>query len=261
MFADERYEYILKALRETGSVLCAELANKFDVSGETIRRDLAFLEGQRLLKRVYGGAVKISQSQGFDELDKRTEINIDKKKSLSRAAAKFVNEDDVIAIDSGSTANEFAKVLARDFERLTVVTYSLDIFELLREKEGFELIIAGGKYIRGERVFNGVTTSESLMCRHVSKSFVVPSSVSLDFGVTITLPEFYTLEKTLFEICDSKVILADSTKFDSASKLRLCSIDDINLLVTDDELPEDIYKNYLNAGVNIVKANKQEEKV
>lgn len=253
MFADERYNEIIKLIEAKGSVTATELTRRFGVSAETIRRDLAHLEERGTLKRVYGGAVRIPQSRGLGKLEHRLYENNEQKRALSETAARYISDGDCIALDSGSTAYEFAKVLKERFDNLTIVTYSLDIIELLSDKTGFELICPGGKYLGGERVFGGIFTEEALLCQHVSKSFVFPSSVSEKYGVTISLDEFYPLERTLMKICDTLVILADSTKFETVSRFRLCGLDEVDLLITDASLSDEVYHAYLDAGVNILK--------
>ena len=104
MFLNERHNAIVKTIKKGGAVTTASLVKSFKVSIETIRRDLLQLEKEGVLKRVYGGAVDKSGMKAFHSLQKRNEENEDLKRELSKNAADFVNENDVIAIDTGSTA-------------------------------------------------------------------------------------------------------------------------------------------------------------
>ncbi|MCI8387179.1 MAG: DeoR/GlpR transcriptional regulator [Clostridiales bacterium] len=255
MFANERYNSIISSIESHGSVTVSELMKQFGVSVETIRRDLAYLEKHGMLRRVHGGAISVSDgSKVFDTLDKRVEENRELKCELSRAALELIHEDDSIAIDSGSTTNELAMLLRERFERLSIVTFSLDIIEMLRDKSGFRLIIPGGIYMPSERIFCGFYTEEALSRLHVSKSFIAPSSISERFGITINIDYFYNLQKAMMKISDRKVILADSTKFETASPIRLCGLDDIDTIITDSSLDDEIYRSYIRKNVNLIRA-------
>ena len=135
MLAIERQEQIVSQIRRNGAVRIHELTKQFGVSVETIRRDLLELERQDCLHRVHGGAVGIAVAKQYHRLEERTEENPQKKEELSGYAAGLIREGDVLMVDSGSTAIAFAKMLAEEFERLTVITYSLHVFEILKKKK------------------------------------------------------------------------------------------------------------------------------
>lgn len=155
MLAIERQEQIVSQIRRNGAVRIHELTKQFGVSVETIRRDLLELERQDCLHRVHGGAVGIAVAKQYHRLEERTEENPQKKEELSGYAAGLIREGDVLMVDSGSTAIAFAKMLAEKFERLTVITYSLHVFEILKKKEGFTLYLCTGAYLRDENAFYG----------------------------------------------------------------------------------------------------------
>lgn len=260
MIANERYESILNSIKSGKNVKTSELTERFGVSIETIRRDLAYLESEGLLKRVHGGAVAMSSySRIFERLDERTAHDSDKKREISERAAELINEGDIIASDAGSTANIFAKVLTERFERLTIVCYSLDMIELLREKSSFKLIIPGGSYIPSERIFFDWFTVAALRDIHVGKSFIFPSAVSKRFGITCSMSECYALQSTLCGICDMSIALADSTKFEVAAPIKVCGADEVDLIITDSGLDDELLASYRRKNISITRCEKSEE--
>ncbi len=254
MFANERYKLILKMLEEGHSVAVPELTKKFNVSTETIRRDLAYLEEKKLLVRVHGGAIaRDGKMQSFSEISVRKEKNRELKLKLSKKAAEFVSEDDIIAIDSGSTAMEFIKVLCGSFKKLSIVTFSKDVIDYATANSDFKVITVGGTYLPSERVYIGYMAEENLDKIHVMKSFIFPSSVSLKHGISINVPEIYNLERKLLDNCDKSIVLADSTKFETVSPIKLCDLSRVDVIVTDDSLDENVYRQYIQKNIELVK--------
>ncbi len=254
MLANERYKLILKMVKYNHSVTVPELTEKFGVSTETVRRDLAYLEEKKLLLRVHGGAVELDDKmRDFSEISIRKEKNQDLKHSLSVTASNFVSENDIIALDSGSTAVEFIKVLCEAFNMLTVATFSKDVADYAIANSHFKVISLGGNYFPLERVYLGYMTEENIDKLHIMKSFVFPSSVSLKYGISINVAEIYNLEKKLLNNCDKSFILADSSKFETVSPIKLCEISDVGTIITDNSLDEHIYRHYIQKNIDLVK--------
>ena len=143
MLARERQSRIRNMLQTDGAVTTSNLVELFNVSVETIRRDFLVMEQSGLLTRVHGGAVVNGEMMPFHDLAHRNLESSDQKKELSRIAAEFVCEGDYIAVDAGSTAISFAEALKERFTRLTVVTYSSDVFEILRNHKEISVILCG----------------------------------------------------------------------------------------------------------------------
>ena len=144
MLAKERQSEMIKMITAKGAVMTTELVHIFDVSIETIRRDLLELEKQGILQRVHGGAIKIGEMTPIVDLPRRKELDKSNKIELGETAAMLVDEGDIICIDSGSTSIYFAEALKRRLSKLTVITHSLDVFNILTEKDGFQVILCAG---------------------------------------------------------------------------------------------------------------------
>lgn len=238
MFANERQQTILSMLKTNGAVTTGELIETFGVSIETVRRDLLQLERGGQLQRVHGGAVIPGRMRPYPDLPHRLEANQRAKAELCATAALLVEEDDILCIDSGSTAYFFAQALAERFSRLTVITHSMDVFQILSQKEGFRIILAGGCYRAQEKAFHGSITIDTLKQLHVRKGFLCPSAISLNAGIWDYDRELTQVQKQILSICDRAFFLADSDKFETTALLKLCDTAPNHIYVTDSGLPQ-----------------------
>lgn len=251
MFADNRQEMIRQQLETSGAVLTAKLVEQFGVSVETIRRDLMAMEQQGLLKRVHGGAVKDPGMQRYYYLEKRTKDFSEEKRQVARNAMAFVKEGDVLFLDEGSTALAFAEMLKEKFSGLTVVTHDLGVFQILCQKPGFQMILCAGHYVQEENSFYGSLVLEAMDNLHVQKTFIFPSSVSMDFGVGDFHPKLHPVQKKMLEIADEIYVLADSSKFEKKALLKIADMKREYTYVTDDKLPEGLRTLYRENEYNV----------
>ncbi len=250
MLSKERQNIIHSLIKRNGAVTTSNLVKKFDVSLETIRRDLLFMEQSGLLTRVHGGAVAVGEMKPFYELDRRNLDNSDKKRELSLLATKFIDENDYICIDSGSTAIIFADILKEKFSKLTVITHSLDVFEILHNK--FTVILCGGYFFEKEKSFFGSPTIDMINTIHAKKAFIFPSAVSLEFGIYDYQQDLLLIQKAMLKAADEIFVLADSSKFESKALLKL---DDMCLeytYITDSKLAQELKQLYLENNIKII---------
>lgn len=252
MFAKERQDIIYKMVQKDGAVTTNTLIETFDVSIETIRRDLLYMERCGLLNRVHGGAVSAGDMKAFQVLKQRNLENSDLKRTVAEKAAAFVREGDIIGVDAGSTTLLLAEALKDRYSKLTVVTYSLDVFEILKDHGEFEVILCGGHYLKQENAFYGPMTLKMLECLHVQKAFICPSAVSMEFGICDYQQEFYATQCKMIENSGSTYILADSSKFEKKALLKLDDMRPEYCYVTDDLLSEELRKVYIENNIKIV---------
>ena len=256
MLATERQERIRKLLDKNGAVTTGELTECFGVSIETVRRDLLAMERGGILRRVHGGAVPAGGVVPFRELSSRMQDNVPQKQQLCRMAAAFVEDGDTIAVDAGSTAVVFAQTLKECKSRLTVVTHSLDVFELLRGYEAFQVILCGGTYWPRENMLSGPLTVNMLEALHVSKAFLFPTAVSLRQGICNHMPECYSVFRAMKQAADQCFILADSSKFERSDLLKQDDMLPDYIYVTDSGLPERMKKLYEENNLTIITEEK-----
>jgi DeoR/GlpR family transcriptional regulator of sugar metabolism len=252
LFANERYEKILKILNQKASVTVSELMKLFGVSIETVRRDLEYLEQQNALTRVHGGAISCKKVDSFFSLCTRITEHKQQKLRLSKTACKFIKENDVIAIDSGSTAMELAAAIKQVFNHLTVVTNSPEVLNFLSEKESFTLIQTGGQYLKEEQAFYGHITQDAIRHLHFQKAFIFPSAISLQQGAGVFVHDLVDVQKAYMQNADEVFILADSSKFETSAVIKLCDLFSYHL-ITDDELSDEIYNIYKDNHIDIIR--------
>ena len=252
MFAKERQKKIAQMLAEHGAVLVSELTERFDVSLETVRRDLLAMEQEERLVRVHGGAMVKGGLTPVRSFDERNRTQEKEKEMLSRAAMRHIAECDVIGIDEGSTGLVFAGVLKEHFSRLTVITHSLVVFEALCDYKDFQVILLGGSFLRHSRSFVGTLTLEALRSLHMRSCFIFPSAVSLDFGVSCHSQELMQVERAMIASSDAVFVLADSTKFEKKALYKLCDMSESIAFVTDAGLSRELQILYAENGRNVI---------
>ena len=253
MLAKERQDRIYAMLQRDGAVTVSQLVELFCVSMETVRRDLLIMEQENRLSRVHGGAVAKQGMKPFYDLERRNMEYSAEKLSLARKAAEYISEGDVVGIDMGSTANYFAEALKERFSRLTIVTYSYDVFTRLCDYKDFSVILCGGHYLKKEKSFYGAIPLEILNLLHMTKCFIFPSAVSLEYGIGDYQEEIYTLQKQMIRSSDNIFILADSTKFEKRALLKLSEMKSTYTYITDGNLSKELYQLYLENNIRICK--------
>lgn len=255
MLANERHSKIRAALTKTGAVTVAELAKAFGVSDETVRRDLLALEREGILSRVHGGAIAVATIKPAGEFSVRIDEHRREKNELSQLAAELIEEGDIIAVDAGTTALEFADVIKDKFKNLTVITHSLGVFNILSHAETIQTVLVGGNYDKGEDAFWGHLTAQNLRSLHVAKAFIFPTGISLSCGISDFHLKLADVQHTLLSIADKIIVLADSSKFEKTSLCKLCDLKPEHIYVTDKNLPDTVYDLYRENNITLLKGN------
>ncbi len=251
MFAKERQDKIYELINKNGAVSTASLVSEFDVSLETIRRDLLYMEKVGLLSRVHGGAVSNNTMKPYLSLNERLQEHNELKRELSKTACSFINDGDTIALDQGSTANVFAEILKSQFTNLTVITHSLDVLEILRENEGFKLILCSGEYMPSENSFYGSLVLSAYDSLNIPKTFIFPSAVSLENGICDYQSDLLLVQKQIIRSSAKTFILADSSKFEKKALFKLDDVKSEYYYITDSSLSPEIKKLYLENNIKL----------
>lgn len=252
MLAHERQETILEILNKNRAVKVSKLTKLFDVSIETVRRDLELLEKKGQLKRVYGGAVlETVNGSELTGIDRKTKY-IDEKKELALFATRYVKEGQSIALDVSTTNLEFARALKKVIKRLTVITNSLEIAAELSEMDKYTVILTGGVMRNEELCIVGDLAEEFITKFHIDTAFMSMSGISLNCGFTDYGMGEVEVKKKMMEVAQQNVVLIDSSKFDVISLLKVCSLDKVDMVITDSKLNINVLEKYNSNGLIIV---------
>ncbi|MBE1445087.1 DeoR/GlpR family transcriptional regulator of sugar metabolism [Paenibacillus sp. OAS669] len=253
MFVQQRHQAIIQKINKEKSVVVSDLIEMFGVSFETVRRDLEFLEKEGFLKRVHGGAILADIDYKKEQpLTFRETKFVEEKKQLVELATRYVEEGQSIALDVSTTNTEFARALKRKFERLTIITNSLPIANELVEMPNYTIILTGGVLRNQERGVVGELAEAFVSQFHADLFFMSVSGISLEEGITDYGIGEIQLKKIMHKNAKRTIALADSSKFEVVSLIKVCAIDEVERIVTDSLIDPEIVEKYANSGISIV---------
>src|SRR3954449_6763932 len=219
------------ALRQV-AVDVADLARRYSVTTETIRRDLSDMRGRQLLRRVHGGAVPVERMNHEPMVDARDMVNAGEKLRIATKAVDEVPERGSVIIDSGSTAARIADVfpVARDVH---VVTNSLTTALTLSRRGLRDLTVLGGAVRTKRLAMVDETTSSELKDMAIDVLFMSCDGLSFKHGLTTPYREEYTLKRAMIARANRVVALVDQSKFRNSQMFSFAAFDEIDVLVTD----------------------------
>lgn len=226
----DRQARIVAELRSTPTLRVNDLASRLAVSTETVRRDLAELDGAGLISRTYGGAMTTVQNE--PGLAVRETLNVAERQEIARSAARLVRSGDILMIGGGATTLHFARQLATEAENLTVITHAFSIAAALASNASHRILMLPGIYDGREGLIHGAETVEALGSLHANAAFLGSS------GLTEEGPGEAAIGPALVYAAMARraarvVVLADHAKFDSHALKTYAAWNDRMALVTD----------------------------
>ena len=250
MRQSERLSAILEALANDGSVGVADLATQLDVSAATVRRDLEFLEHQRMLTRTHGGAV--AQGVLYElPLRYKSARHQEEKKRIAAEAATRVTDGVAIGLTGGTTTTEVARAVI-DRQRLTVVTNALNIASELAIRPNLKLVVTGG-YARPESYeLVGPLAEQALAGLNLDVVFLGVDGISPTAGITTHHEVEAHTNLALIERARHVVVVTDSSKIGLVAFAQICPIDRVHEVITDAGADRGLLAELRESGVDVV---------
>lgn len=250
-----RQEEILRYLSENKYARIEWMAGFFHVSAETIRRDLMELERDSSVKRVRGGAVYSSLRAQEMEYEKRMEKNQPEKRAIARLAYEYIQEGDAIVMNNGTSNLELAEILRESSKSLTVVTNSPQIAIVLNENKNHSVYLTAGYLRKHNKSLVGSICDECLGYFKVDKTILNIDGISIEDGVTEYNTEEAAVIRKMVKIGRTRMVLCESGKFNEVAFNRVCSMDEIDYVFTDWNIPPREIKAWKDFPVKILVAH------
>ena len=229
----EMEKYI--ALKGTASM--EELQRQFNVSANTVRRDIAELLRRGTAEKVYGGVRARPASQTLTSYEKRQMSNGEAKELIGRTAAQLVQDGDVIFIDSGTTTLRMIDHL-KDHRDVTVITHSLGAVIRTLPYENIHVIVLPGSLRRKTNSMTGSDSVKSMKKYNIRTAFMAATGLSLH-GATNSSAQEYDIKQAAVECSDRAVLLVDKSKFGVTGMMTYAPISSFAAIVTDEKPEED----------------------
>jgi DeoR/GlpR family transcriptional regulator of sugar metabolism len=231
--APQRQAQLLTLLLQNHFLNVKQLGERLGVSTVTVRRDLADLASQGLLRRTHGGALVADQATADTAHEDRAVKRRAEKERIAQVAAQMVVEGDTVMIDAGTTCNAVARVLAAR-QNLTFVTNSLDVAAILGAAPGNRLFVVGGEFMPVNHAFAGPMAADMVRRFSVDKLFLSVSAIDLERGeVSMPSPQFACVQQAMIDVAKMAVVVADHSKFRRAALSMVCSLQRVHCIVTD----------------------------
>ncbi len=238
MALNQRRLKILEMIREDGHAKVQDLSRLFGVSEVTIRQDLEALEELGAIQREHGGAF-LKDLGSFAKTGKLfNQSNIDKKQEIAQKAVSYINDGDVIILDSGSTTTEIAKLLG-EFHNITVITNAMNIAMMLGENPNINLIVTGGEFKAPTLSLTGQMAANSLSGLRAGKLFLATAGISSDMSLTYPSLSDLVVKQAMIESADKVFLVADSAKINISSFAVLGPLTLVHTLITDSYITEE----------------------
>jgi DeoR/GlpR family transcriptional regulator of sugar metabolism len=251
MLTDQRKTAILTALRRDGQVLAKQLSETFGVSEDTIRRDLRELAAEGKLQRVHGGALPASAADA--DYARRVPLESDGKRALAQAAARLIEDGQVVILDGGTTAVELARQLSPAL-KATVVTHSPSVAVELVAHPGVEVIVIGGRLFKHSIVTVGAAALEALSAIRADLYFMGVTGVHPRAGLsTGDLEEAY-MKRALASHAAETIVLASADKLNAASQYQIGALSLATSIVVERDADAAHVESLVAAGATIVRA-------
>ncbi len=228
---EERREEIIAIIQENGKVKVSELSERYGISEVSIRKDLELLEAEGHLSRVHGGAVGLNKLYVNMDLNERYKTNAIAKKKLADLAARFIEDNDTIMMNAGTTLTYVLRAI-RNKKNITIVTNSVQNATEAALYSDFNVILLGGELDSKYQFTFGEDAISQLENYHANKCILSVDGISASAGLTLYYSNEASLVKKMIDSSGSVIITADSSKVGKNVFARITDASKTDILIT-----------------------------
>ncbi|MCL2286472.1 MAG: DeoR/GlpR family DNA-binding transcription regulator [Firmicutes bacterium] len=259
MFIEERHQAILQTIQEKGRISIGEIQEQYGVSVDSARRDLRLLEERGLLKRTHGGAIPLRQigvlpprHRNMKDLASGLTEVYDNYAAISKKAAEYVKENDVVYITSGSVGFIMLRYLPRDI-KYTLVVNSVTLAEELKYWDNVTVYIVGGKMrMHGTTSLVDSFATAFVKNMHFDICFHTGGGYEAEFGLSNGTDETATFQRAVIEQSRKRILLMPHQKIGFKDFIKVCDTDKFDILITDWDAVEDELMKIEEKGVKVI---------
>lgn len=248
MQAEERQQTILQLLDARGQVTISDLSSRFGVSEMTVRRDLAQLEGDGLLRRTHGGAARTASGSFEPPFAMRARLNLEAKRAIAADVAERLTDGQTLILDGGSTGTAIAEAIVG--RNLTVCALNVRVAEILSSSRNTRVMIPGGLIRHGEMSMTGPAAERTLADHRFDTYVMTVSAVDAIAGFTEWNVEDAAVKRAAIASSGRCIVACDSSKFGQTAFARIAPLDAADLIVTDADL-DATHRKAISAGTVI----------
>ncbi|HAR70203.1 MAG TPA: DeoR/GlpR transcriptional regulator [Eubacterium sp.] len=251
MLAIERRNAILAKLKEDRKVVVSDLSELYNVTEETIRRDLEKLEAEGLAKKTYGGAV-INESLNVElPYIVRKKSNVAGKQVIGELLAKMISDGDHIILDASSTALFVAKSI-KNKKNLTVITNSIEIMIELSDRKGWKILSTGGLMKDGALSLVGYQAIRMINSFNVDKAAFSVKGIDIRHGMTDSNESEAQVKMAFIQAAKKKILAVDSSKFNKISFTKVGEIKEVDMVITDRKPSDEWLSKFEAEGIDVI---------
>lgn len=251
MIKEKRHSIILDSLIKQGSITVSDLVDKLNVSSVTVRKDLTELEKLGKLYRSHGKAILMNPHINNRSVIEKEKISPEEKRTIGLAAARLIDRDDSIIIASGSTVQALAHAI-QPIHRLTVVSASLVVSEILATDENIDLIQLGGMLRHSSLSVVGQYSEMILRNCSFSKLYLGVDGIDFEYGITTTDMREAELNKAMMNAAQKTIVLADSSKFGRRGFAKIGDMESVDIIITDSGISAKDAKAVEELGIDLI---------
>ena len=246
MLRNERKREILRQLLEDGEVRVEQLAERFETSTATIRRELSYLDDAGLLRRTHGGAIQVEPMlyEPFRRLSSfavQEQMQAAEKRRIGITAAGMIEDGEIVALSAGTTTTQVGRSI-HDRKGVTIITNALNIAMELSHRLDLKIVMTGGSLDKSCFALSGDSANASVNEMFYDRAFISADGIHTEYGITSASPELGAVHRAMIQQSRKTIVVADHSKFGKVCKMLIAPFAKIDLIITDKSAPLKVWR-------------------